>query len=215
MELPDNIIKHFLRNVYFVSGCACGGKTTISKYLAEKHQMYLYNWDSRFDRHKEISDLQNQPYMYKKYSSWEEYFNRPPKLYAHDLRNSVREQVEVSIVELLSLSVKETRIIVDGIFSSSILNRISSKERVLFLLADPAAIRVEYFNRPDKKAMLECINGLHNPEQSLENVFVSMETWLNNEMPEIQQSEFLTITRSRNTNWEHVRQEVEKHFNLC
>ena len=44
MDLPNNIIKHFLKNVYFVSGCACGGKSTISKYLSQNHKIALYNW---------------------------------------------------------------------------------------------------------------------------------------------------------------------------
>lgn len=37
MKIENNIIKHHLKNVYFIGGTACGGKTTISKVLAEKY----------------------------------------------------------------------------------------------------------------------------------------------------------------------------------
>lgn len=101
MDLPSNIIKHFLRNVYFVSGCACGGKSTISKYLSEKYKVVLYNWDERFPQHKEISDPSYQPYMNKEFRSWEEYFSRPPLEYAESIRKSMLEQVEIAIIELI------------------------------------------------------------------------------------------------------------------
>ena len=39
MELPDNIIKHYLRNIYFISGGLCGGKSTIAKYLSQKYDL--------------------------------------------------------------------------------------------------------------------------------------------------------------------------------
>lgn len=35
MILQDNIIKEFLKNVYFITGTPCGGKTTISRELAK------------------------------------------------------------------------------------------------------------------------------------------------------------------------------------
>ena len=72
MELPDNIIKHYLRNVYFVSGGLCGGKSTIAKYLSQKYDLVLYNWDQKFPEHKAISDQIHQSEMNKQYSGWEE-----------------------------------------------------------------------------------------------------------------------------------------------
>ena len=36
MNLQDNILKEYLKNVFFVTGTPCGGKTTVSKALGEK-----------------------------------------------------------------------------------------------------------------------------------------------------------------------------------
>ena len=54
MELPDNAIRHYLRDVYFISGSACGGKSTVSQYLSAKHGMTLYDWDAKYGEHKAI-----------------------------------------------------------------------------------------------------------------------------------------------------------------
>ena len=37
MKLQDNVLKAYLKNVLFISGTPCGGKTTISRKLAEKY----------------------------------------------------------------------------------------------------------------------------------------------------------------------------------
>lgn len=37
MIFQDNVIKEYLKNVYFITGTPCGGKTTVSRVLAEKY----------------------------------------------------------------------------------------------------------------------------------------------------------------------------------
>ena len=37
MKLQDNVLKAYLKNVLFISGTPCGGKTTVSRRLAEKY----------------------------------------------------------------------------------------------------------------------------------------------------------------------------------
>lgn len=41
--------KEQFQNVYFVAGTATGGKTTVSKALAEKYGWLRYDADERFD----------------------------------------------------------------------------------------------------------------------------------------------------------------------
>lgn len=211
MNLPDNIIKYFLKNVYFISGCACGGKSTISQYLAKKYNIALYSWDERFSQHRAISDPYYQPYMNKEFSSWEEYFGRPPRQYSEAIRNSIYEQVEIAIVELISLA-KNGKIIVDGIFPLSVIKKISSKNRAVFLMAEIEAIRNDFFTRADKKDMLECLNRLNNPQKSTENMFLSIEYSLAKDLEEIKASGFKWFIRGDKPDWMKIREEVERQL---
>lgn len=52
MIFQDNVIKEYLKNVYFITGTPCGGKTTVSRALAEKYGFELFDVDERFDEHK-------------------------------------------------------------------------------------------------------------------------------------------------------------------
>lgn len=213
MNLPDNIIKYFLKNVYFISGCACGGKSTISKYLSKKYNTVLYNWDEKFPKHKAISDPYYQPYMNKKSRSWEEYFSRPPRQYSESIRKSIYEQVEIAIVELISLATNK-RIIVDGIFPLTVLEKISSKNRVVFLMAEIEAIRNDFFTRADKEDMRRCLNNLDNPQKSTENMFLSIEYCLAKDLEEIKESGFKWFVTGEKPDWKNIREEIEQHLEL-
>lgn len=52
MEIKDNVLKEYLKNVYFVTGTPCGGKTTISRALGAKHNLPVYDVDEEFTMHQ-------------------------------------------------------------------------------------------------------------------------------------------------------------------
>jgi len=45
MNIPENIISQKLKDVYFIIGGSCSGKTTASKHLSEKYGIYRYSTD--------------------------------------------------------------------------------------------------------------------------------------------------------------------------
>ena len=63
MIFQDNIIKEYLRNVYFISGTPCGGKTTITRALGEKYNIPVYVIDDQIPYHVRLSDKEHQPNM--------------------------------------------------------------------------------------------------------------------------------------------------------
>lgn len=214
MHLPDNIIKHYLRNVYFLSGSACGGKSTIARYLAATYDLTLYDLDERIPRHKALSDLQHQPVMHATYASWDAYFNRPPEVYAESLRRSTEEQAEIAVVELLTLAEGRT-IVVDGYFPCAMLQRSSTPDRVVILMADIHAIRSDYLNRADKADNRACLAGLEDPERSTEAMFLALEHGLARDMEEVRASGFTTFVRGPDTDWDRIREGVAHHFGFA
>ena len=74
MIFQDNVIKEYLKNVYFISGTPCGGKTTISRALAKKHSLLVYDIDEHFKRHQQISSPIFQPSMNKVFKDADAFF---------------------------------------------------------------------------------------------------------------------------------------------
>ena len=54
IQISDNLIKHYLRNVYFINGHSCAGKSTMVKMLAERYGMTACgeNYHDVFPREK-------------------------------------------------------------------------------------------------------------------------------------------------------------------
>ena len=74
MDIQNNAIKAYLQNVLFVTGTACGGKSTVSRALAQRHDLLLFNIDQQFDRHRQLSDPANQPAMNKTFRDADAFF---------------------------------------------------------------------------------------------------------------------------------------------
>jgi dephospho-CoA kinase len=68
VNIADNIIKHHLQNVYVITGHACGGKTTTSRYLADKYDMILLDWDEQFATYQALVDPRYQPAIRTSYT---------------------------------------------------------------------------------------------------------------------------------------------------
>lgn len=219
MNIADNILKHHLQNVHVITGHACGGKTTASSYLADKYDMILFDWDAQFPTYMEQVDPRYQPAMCQRpeFKSWEEYFMRPPAEYAAWLEATFKEQTEMAIAHLLTLSgnAEGKKIMVDGFFTVDVLKKISEYNRVVFLLSSEEVVRRDYFNRECKRDMYECIMGLSDPEAALENVFQTTFYTVEEREREIIESGFKWFTREVDgyDPMDTIRQ-IEEHFGL-
>ncbi|MDT8719486.1 hypothetical protein IAI10_22820 [Clostridium sp. 19966] len=63
MNISDNVLSSHLKNVYWIAGTNCGGKPTMTNYLAKKYDMLVYDSDSRFSEHQAIANISEQPAM--------------------------------------------------------------------------------------------------------------------------------------------------------
>lgn len=104
MEIKDSVIKTYLKNVYFITGTPCGGKTTISRALAKKHGFMIYDVDEEFAKHKALSNRLDQPSMNREFTNADEFFYRPYEEYGQWLIENTREQLDFVILDLIRLS---------------------------------------------------------------------------------------------------------------
>lgn len=104
MIFQDNVIKEYLKNVYFITGTPCGGKTTISRELAKRHNLFVYDIDERFANHQKISNATFQPAMNKVFKDADEFFGRTVEEYRQWLIDNTREQLDFVLLDLICLS---------------------------------------------------------------------------------------------------------------
>jgi len=174
MNIAENILKHNLRNVYFIVGTALAGKTTMAKAISEKYGFYHFNdnWhEDRFTVYRSICNMRYQPQSTKKKETtdWEAFFGRSVEefLSENGEYGEYDEYIEFMIIELIKLS-QNTKVIADISISAKLLTQISEYSRIACLLAAPELVTCEnYGKREDHKEFLDCIKSLKEPGKKI------------------------------------------------
>lgn len=100
MKIENNILKHYLKNVYFITGTAYAGKSTTVKMLAERYDMIFCGENY----HSEVADIvatpEKQPdscYI-KNLTDWKDFVTRSPEEYARWIFDTVKEAAELNFL---------------------------------------------------------------------------------------------------------------------
>lgn len=173
MEIQNNIIKYYLRNVYFITGTAYAGKSTMVRLLAEKYSMIFCGENYHSTVGDKIKVPENQPAscFFETMSGWQEFLNRSPEEYYHWICESSKEAAQMEIAQLISLVASGENIVVDTNIPIEILQEISDYYHVAVMLS-PQAMSVErFFDRddPEKIFLREQISLTSDPEKTMSN----------------------------------------------
>ena len=190
MNITENILKHNLQNVYFLTGTALAGKTTMTKVLANK-----YNFVPFHDNH-------NEPH----FKIWEKI--RTQKCH------SKTEYIEYVVIELIKLA-KDNKVVADVCIPLELLNSISEYNRIACMLALPELVTCEnYGNRDDHKDWWEWILSHENSKEKIaqENELFRIQT--EQLFNEVEKSKLFNIVRTKDSTIENTLKMLEEHFGL-
>lgn len=173
MHIENNILKHHLRNCYFINGTAYAGKSTMVAMLAEKYDMIHCGENYGLAEMRAVADPVLQPNLCytKQMSSWEAFVSRTPEEYEAWVKGNKGELAQFEVAELLRLSSSGKKIIVDTNIPCELLREISDYDHVAIMLS-PQSMSVErFFDRSDedKQFLLSVIDGCPDPKWAEDN----------------------------------------------
>lgn len=172
VNISNNILKYYLKNVYFITGTAYAGKSTIVKMLAERYHMV---WCGE-NYHSHISDIVATPEaqpdicFLNSLTDWKAFVCRSPEEYERWVYSTAREAAEFEVAELLSIA-GDRKVIVDTNIPPELLREISDWNHVAVMLS-PQSMSVErFFDRsdPEKQFLLRVIESCEDPDAVMEN----------------------------------------------
>ena len=131
----DKYKKEQFKNIYFITGTATGGKTTISKALAQKYGWLRYDVDERFEEHKKLSNPIDHPNMNKNFKNADEFFMRDKNEYVQWLKSNSSEQMEFILADLVELS-KNQVVICDLHLTVEEAKKLANPNQVIFLIRE-------------------------------------------------------------------------------
>jgi hypothetical protein len=220
IEIESNILRYYLRNVYFVNGTAYAGKSTMVAMLAEKYDMVHCGENYHAKNCDKFVTPEYQPNIgyFQTKKDWQEFINRTPDEYARWIAGTAWEATQIEIAELLRIP-EGKKIIVDTNISLDVLREISDYHHVAIMLSPQSMSIDRFFDRDDaeKQFLLEQIQLAENPEKTMANFRECLARINSKECyDEFLNSEFFTIIRedtSIDTRTETMSKLAE-HFQL-
>ena len=158
MLFQDNVIKEYLRNVFFISGTPCAGKTTVTRALGKKFGIPVYVIDDQFTVHQLMSDEAHQPNMNRRFKDADEFFGRSVGEYKNWLLGNSREQLDFVLLDLIRLS-RDRVVLCDIHLIAEQADRITDPSRIAFLIKEPRDLVDAYISRPDHRAFRDFIHS--------------------------------------------------------
>ena len=216
--IESTLLRALFKNVYFLNGTACAGKSTMVRLLAEKYDG-IYCGENYHDGLMHLIDPVHQPNLsyFDTMSGWQEFVTRTPEQYDAWIRGSSREAAELEILKLIQLAPTGKKIFVDTNISVDILREISDYHRVAIMLS-PQWMSVDlFFDRPDaeKQFLYQKLLEHPDPQWALENYRKILEKVNSREHYEaFASSGFFTHLRTENSTIEDTLEILEQHFLL-
>ena len=220
MKIENNILKHYLKNVYFITGTAYAGKSTTVKMLAERYDMICCGENY----HMAVSEIVATPETHpdlcynRSLTDWKDFVTRTPEEYERWLYAVGREAAEFAVAELIAIS-QDKKVVVDTCIPIDILKEITDYDHVAVMLS-PQSMSVErFFDRsdPEKQFLLNVIDSCDDPAAVMENYRQGLARINSKEhYDEYANSGFFTVMRKDNglDTREQVCDMIAKHFGL-
>ena len=142
------------RNVFFILGCPCAGKTTVAKLLTQRNNMYYFSGDDRRFEYYRYADKAKHKYMTMDASS---FWNWSLSEMVAWEKGVVSEQTPLIIEDLNRLSKEHDLVLFEGMLDISYLLTVADRDRIVYLTVDRDTCEKDFFGRGDHNGMLTAI----------------------------------------------------------
>ena len=218
IQIESNIIKYLLKNVYFITGTAYAGKSTMVRLLAEKHDG-IECGENYNESLMDAIDKEHQPALsyFDTMSGWQEFVTRTSDEYDAWMTAVAREAAELELIILLRLAETGKKIFVDTNIPLEILREIAQPDHVAMMLAPQEMSVNRFFDRPDaeKQFIYQELLKCPDPEAALANYRKVLEKVNSKEhYDEFANSGFFVWKRREDSTIEEAMAALEAHFGL-
>lgn len=209
MNLPDNILKQKLKNVYFIWG---SGKTTSANELARRHSYYVYHTDDNRWTHFTNATPEFQPTMCRDVP---DYFALDPedaRQWEHDI---VREMTPMIVADLIELSTQHETVICEGDIDVEVIIPIAT--HMVYITNLGASY--DFFDRPKQRHMLEEIRNRTDltdkeKEQQIQNAYAIVGSGDRVIPAWVEEHAIKNIVRNDSTTVAQTVDAIEEYFEL-
>lgn len=214
MIINEAYLKEKLKNVYWLNGGPCSGKTTMSKMFVK--ELGFQKVEDDIVKYRLYTNAQKHPNLQYPNPNldWDKWFNRPLDEYKDWLNNLGKEILEFYVLDLLELDLNKPIIVDLGILPEDILGFID-KSHIICLHTDPQEIHRLYYYRDDHKMILDCINqNTKNPKETIKNSCNVLVSFSEDIINSCQKQGIYCLERTKDLSIQEQFEIIKNHFNI-
>lgn len=213
-----NVLRRLFEKVYFISGTAYAGKSTMVRMLAEKHDGIACG-ENYNEVHFDLIDPAKQPNLgyFQTMPDWQAFIHRTPEAYEAWIDGCAREGVQLEVLELIRACAAGKPVFVDTNIPLDVLRDISDDRRVALMLSDPSVSVNRFFDRPDreKQFLYRCILEAEDSDRAMASFRACLERINSPErVKAFEESGFFVLWRDESRTLGQTLEILERHFGL-
>ena len=201
------------RNVFFILGCPCAGKTTVAKLLAERNNMYYFSGDDRRFEYYKHADKAKHKYMTMDASSFWDWSLSEMVDWE---KGVVSEQTPFIIEDLNKLSEEHDLVLFEGMIDINYLLSVADRDRIVYLTVDRDMCEKDFFGRGDHNGMLTAIMNTKgiSDEEKKRRVEIRRAAAINAFYEDAQAFGLQTFSRKDISSPVEMANVIEQYFNI-
>lgn len=142
------------RNIYFVLGSPCSGKSTVAKRLVDAYKMFYFSGDENRFKYYKYAVKEQHPFMTK---SGKDFFDWTLAEMIEWERGVIHEQTPYILEDLNIYAKQYGKVLFEGMLDLDYLRDKVDADRVVYLDVDKKESEAEFFQREDHRPLLESI----------------------------------------------------------
>lgn len=156
------------RDIYWIGGSPCAGKSSIAEILAKKYDFTVFKCDDFMIKHIEKSDKVRHPIMNKfKKMSWNQIWMRSVDIQVIEEFDFYREEFDMLLNDL-ELSLENKTMIVEGTaLLPELLNSLKINKKKVVYIAPTNDFQVHYYSK--RTWIKEVLGQCENPSLAFSN----------------------------------------------
>lgn len=207
------MIKNQSREMYWIGGSPCSGKSTIAGLLTDKYDFDYYNCDAAYHDHLKRCRPEDHPIMTKlKDLSLDDIFSRPVDQQVKETIKFYQEEFEFILEDITSIPSSKPILIEGAALLPEVVSPIHQTKNHGVWIIPTAKFQVEQYSKRDwlQTILKEC----RNPKQAFENWMNRDIAFAQNINKDAQDKGLKLIVVDGSTIVEENLAVVEEHFQL-
>jgi DNA-binding transcriptional MerR regulator len=165
LQIPDNVLKRMLRNVYFILGSSTS--IAVADELGRRYGIFVYHTCEHRLKHSQNADPQFQPGLCLYEENIPNYFERDPEVTRQKERDVVHDYTPMVIMDLIQLSATHEKVICENDIDIESIRQIATHVVTIsddgcwdwFLKGYENAIRQRDISEDEKERLVRKLNA--------------------------------------------------------